>query len=510
MSKLIKSLNVNKATGLDGIGPRVLTLCPDSLSVPIASIINNSIASGIFPSMLKEACVFPIYKNGPKYIPSNYRPISILNTISKIFEKHVISQLNKYLQSNNLLHKTQSGFRKRHSCQTALTYLINNWTSFIDNGYMIGSVFLDLQKAFDLVDHNILLMKLKLYHFSNKTIDWFSSYLTNRYQVVKIGNEMSDKQKLQTGVPQGSILAPILFLLYINDLPNCITKSNLDLYADDSNLYAVGKTTQEIQTTLQTDVDLVIKWCNNNKMALNPQKSKVILIGSAGKIKKANALQITIENQIIENVESHNILGVTVDQTLSWSLHVQNVCKHMNSKLFLLNRISTYLNFDMRKLFYMAYILPIYDYCASVWGNCSHTDSNKIYRLQKRATKITFKSSKDIPTYTLFSKLGVLPFKQQVQYDIAIMTYKALNKELPEYINNLINLSSNVKYNLRLQSNRMLSTMQQHTNYKKKGFEFLSKTTWNSLPNIIKNQSTLVSFKKCLKMHLLNEHNESA
>ena len=204
---------MNKSTGLDGIGPRIIKCARDHLVIPISSLINRSIQLGIFPNKLKYAYVLPLFKSGSRDDPNNYRPISILPTISKIFERHIANQLHSYFEKTDILHTYQSGFRKNHSCQTSLIALTDKWLKEMDNGKLIGTVFIDLKKAFDMVDHKILIEKLKLYHFSKLAISWFSSYLANRNQIVKVGNTISSAGIVKYGVPQGSILGPLLFLL---------------------------------------------------------------------------------------------------------------------------------------------------------------------------------------------------------------------------------------------------------------------------------------------------------
>ena len=213
----IGSFDTSKATGLDGIGHKIIKMAANCLSPIIAGLINRSINSGSFPSQMKCAKVFPVYKGGHKSDPSNYRPISILPTISKIFEKHVNKHLMNYL--NKLIHENQSGFRQKHSCQTALVKLIDQWMHCIDKGDIVGSLFVDFRKAFDVVDHSILLKKLIHYKFSNKSMNWFVSYLSNRQQAVESGKGLSEFEHIKFSVPQGSILGPTLFLLFINDLP---------------------------------------------------------------------------------------------------------------------------------------------------------------------------------------------------------------------------------------------------------------------------------------------------
>ena len=300
--------------------------CGDIITPCIASIINNSISSGLFPDKLKEARVLPIFKSGVKEEPENYRPISILPTISKIYERHIATQLHSYFEKTDIIHKRQSGFRKHHSCNTALTRLTDAWIKDVDCGKLVGTVFLDLRKAFDLVDHHILIHKLKLYHFSEKTVKLFESYLSNRRQMVKVGNIKSVMLTVKSGVPQGSILGPLLFLLYINDVTLSCQELNIDLYADDSTLYESGFELYKIQNKLQSNLNCIIDWCVINNMSLHPMKTKCMLIGSSHKLKNTNMLNLSINDTIVENVTVQKMLGVYIDNNLTWHVHIDYVC----------------------------------------------------------------------------------------------------------------------------------------------------------------------------------------
>ena len=304
-------------------------------------------------------------------------------TISKIFEHHIATQIQDYLQRTNVIHKTQSGFRKHHSCHTALIRLVDTWIKEIDSGKLVGTVFLDLRKAFDLVDHEILIYKLKLYHFSEQSINLFKSYLTNRQQMVKIGNVQSEMLIVKSGVPQGSILGPLLFLLYINAITFSCTQLNIDLYADDSTMFASGFKLSEIQVTLQTDLDSVEKWCILNNMSLHPKKSKCMTIGTRQRLQNINQLTLKVNETFLENVTAQKVLGVFIDNTLNWRSHIDYVCKKLNSKIQLLKRVLYFLTDDMKSLFYNSYILPVFDYCCTIWGKDNKSYINKIKNLKK-------------------------------------------------------------------------------------------------------------------------------
>ena len=239
VKKFLSSLNVNKSTGLDNIGPKILKLSADVITPSILYIVNKSISISQFPDLWKEAKVKPLFKSGCKDDINNYRPISILPTVSKLIEKWVEMQFSQYLNEFNLLHKSQSGFRPRHLTESALILMVDSWLKAINEGKIVGCVLVDFRKAFDLVDHEILLRKLKCYKCNDSCLSWFESYLCHRKQRVSLNNNLSSTSEVIHGVPQGSILGPLLFLIFINDLPLYLQNntSTIDLYADDTTIY---------------------------------------------------------------------------------------------------------------------------------------------------------------------------------------------------------------------------------------------------------------------------------
>ena len=241
--KLLDGLSINKAAGLDNISCRLAKEAAPVISDSLCTIFNTSLNTGIFPSDWKTSKVTPLHKGNAFNDPCNYRPISVISVISKVFEKIVYNQINDYLTTNNLLNQYQSGFRQHHSTLTTLLNATNDWYTNIDNELLNLVVFLDLKKAFDTVDHSILLQKLELYGFSGVAQLWFKSYLTDRYQKCSVNDNLSKSRKLYCGVPQGSTLGPLLFLLYINDLPNCLKYSTAKMYADDTNITITAQST---------------------------------------------------------------------------------------------------------------------------------------------------------------------------------------------------------------------------------------------------------------------------
>ncbi|CAB4025078.1 Hypothetical predicted protein [Paramuricea clavata] len=244
------------ATGLDGISIRLLKAALPAISSSLVNIYNASITSGIFPDEFKRAKVTPCHKKESTHERGNFRPISVLSMLSKPLERHVSLSFCEHLRSHDLLYLNQSGFRSHHSCETALINITDKWLKAMDDGELIGAVFMDFSKAFDLVNHDVLLRKLAKYHISQQALQWFTSYLDGRSQQCSVLGSLSSSLMLERGVPQGSILGPILFSIYINDLPMSLGEANADIYADDTTLWSSSKSCDEIQQTLQNALDI--------------------------------------------------------------------------------------------------------------------------------------------------------------------------------------------------------------------------------------------------------------
>ena len=492
--KQLKNLNTTKSTGLDEIGPRILKLSSEIIAKPLSHIFNLSIRKGWFPNNLKHAKIIPIHKKGSTHDVNNYRPISILPTLSKILERHIASNLARFLEENNLLHVNQSGFRKNHSCETALVALMDEWLSAIDDHHVIGTVLLDLSKAFDMVNHNLLLEKLQLYHCSPLALQWFTSYLSNRHQTVSLSGNLSTPQLITAGVPQGSILGPLLFILYINDLPLHITGSETNMFADDTTIYTYSKNKHTIQTKLQESLDTVSQWCNLNSMVLNSTKTKAMLLSASNK-HQVNNLSLTLQNNCLHVSQQEKLLGITFDNNLSFKTHIEQTLKKCNSLLFLLLRIKCFLDLKTRKLFFNSYILPHLDYCITVWGYSANHHLDKLLKFQKRAARIIMDKEFDYPSATLFQELKWMTVYERLQYKTATLVFKSLTNMSPLYLSSKFHTVLYQNRQLRSSTNNLLYVPKPNLEIFRKSISYAGPKLWNSLPLEIRNAKSILSFK---------------
>ena len=497
--KQLQSLKTDKATGLDGLSAKYLKLSAQVIAKPLTAILNQSIQSSSYPNALKKAKVTPIFKKGSKADINNYRPISVLPIINSIFERHISNCLVDYLESNSLLYNHQSGFRRLHSCQTALTKIVDNWLNAINNSETVGTVFLDLTKAFDLVNHKLLIQKLAAYKFSSSTQSWFQSYLTNRSQQVNISGKLSDPQHIAAGVPQGSVLGPLLFLIYINDLPLSIQTCILDLFADDATLSCSDPSILNLTNCLNEDLKNFQDWCIRNDMLVNVPKTKAMFIASRNAANRIleNNQDLKLSDETIHITTNEKLLGVHIDNTLSWTAQVESTIKKCSSLLHLLNRIKCYLPVPTRKLFFNSYILPHMDYCCTVWGNinCRLTDS--MVKFQKRAARIILDKSIETPSADMFAELNWMTFPDRVKFQKSVLMFKIFNNLTPSYLQDHFTLTSDVHQRpLRSTTENLLYVPKPNIELFRKSLSYSESKIWNAIPDHVKQSTSIIQFKK--------------
>ena len=366
---LLNSLSKSKATGLDKISGKILKAAASSIASSLTYIFNHALISSHFPSEWKVARLLPLFKKGPRNLAENYRPISILPTISKLMERIMYDQLYEYLNENSLLSDHQFGFRKFHSTASALLDCTNSWYMNMDRKMFNLVVFLDLKKAFDTVNHDILVRKLELYGITGNALSMIKSFLTNRKQKCQLGDVITSESSVTCGIPQGSILGPLLFLfLYINDLPDCLRQVSPRLFADDTNLTVAGETIEEVELAMNNDLLRIKEWLLANKLSLNVAKTEFLLIGSHHKLNNLDSKpSVNIGHDSIKQVQHSTVLGVEIDENLSWKKHIENVVKKVTSGIGAMRRIRDFVDRETLSSIYNALIRPHFDYCSEVW-----------------------------------------------------------------------------------------------------------------------------------------------
>ena len=467
------------------------------IAKPLVHIFNLSFRSGKFPDLMKIAKVIPLFKSGKNNTFTNYRPVSLLPQFSKILEKLFNKRLDAFLKKYNILTENQYGFRENRSTSLALMELVEDLTQSLDNRKHTIGVFIDLKKAFDTIDHKILLHKLEHYGFRGKVNDWITSYLSCRKQYVKLGSCDSDCLDVKCGVPQGSILGPKLFILYINDMCRVSDCLKCILFADDTNLFCSGYDIIKLSEVVTNELNKLKDWFAVNKLSLNVNKTNYMIFSNK---KCVPDVKIKISNIEIMRVKVAKFLGVLIDEKLSWNEHIALVKSKISKSIFLLNRAKHVLNDRALLTLYNSIVLPYLSYCCEIWGNTYKSRLNNIVILQKRAMRIVHGVHYRDHTNRLFYESKSLKFFDIVALNVAIIMFKAYNVVLPQNLQSLF--TRKIKADDR-PTTRLLDWFERprcRTSMKSMCISVKGVTFWNSLDKaIIEDHRTLHNFKKCIK-----------
>ena len=502
----LSGLKVNKSTGLDGIPPRILKDGAEFLAGPVGHIVNFSILSEAVPSSFKDARVLPLFKKGSRLDPSNYRPVSILNVLSKILERAVHGQLVRYLEGGDLLSESQSGFRHGYSTDTCILGLTDYIRGEISKGRLVGMVLLDLQKAFDCVDHELLLLKLK--GMGVKCTDWFRSYLTGRRQCTVVGGVSSDFLGVTCGVPQGSILGPTLFLCYINDMAASL-KCRVSLYADDSTLIASGGTGEELSRFLSSELASCRDWMTDNGLSLHLGKTECMVFGSKRRLKRVGDFQIRCGDTTVNRVPMVKYLGFLLDETLSGSDQASTSLKRIASRLAFLYRNAAALDLNTRKTLCAALVQPHFDYCISAWySGVLARLKDRFDVMQRKMARFIF--SLDYRAHvdvTHFRGLGWLSVPDRVRYFKLLHVFRVFSGRAPLYLReNFTRLRDIHGHNTRGSDTDFYVPPIAPTNIVHRSFFYTAIKEWNALPSGLKLLGNEKSFKSKLKHFLLGRY----
>ena len=507
VQQLLMDINPTKSAGIDNISGRFIKDGASILSLPITQICNLSIKLSSFPTRCKIAKLKPIFKKGSKTDPQNYRPISLLPLISKVIEKVIHDQTQSYLSENDILYKYQSGFRSNHSTNSCLVYLTDLISKGFDSGLYTGMILIDLQKAFDTIDHEILLEKMIYLGFSDQTIKWFRCYLSNRTFIVNISDKSSNLGKVSCGVPQGSILGPLLFLMYVNDMPHAIS-SKLLLYADDSCIIFQHKDIKVIEENLNKDFENLCDWFIDNKLSIHfgQDKTKSILFASKSRKRKGNHININYRDIEIKQHSSVSYLGCVLDDTLSGESMALKILRKINSRLRFLYRKDKFLTPVLRRMLCNALIQPHFDYACLAWySNLTQAMKSKVQIMQNKCIRFCLQLRPlDHIGQHHFQRMNWLNVRDRFNQCLCSAVFNFIHNRSPQYMSEIFHIAPQINIGTRCSKLKLILPFRK-TNMGQNTLSFLGPQQWNKLPNEIKLSKTINTFKHKLKEYFFDE-----
>lgn len=496
----------SNAYGIDNISIRMIKYCAPFINKYITHLINCCIEKGYFPTNWKCALITPMPKVSNPQLLSDLRPISILPALSKILEKIIYAQIYNYTNENHILNKYQSGFRAGHSTASALCQVTDDLIRAMDENMATILILLDYSKAFDTINHELMAAKFKYYGFDQIAIKFINSYLCNRRQIVRIGNTLSSSAFLTTGVPQGSILGPLFFVIYTTDILNQINIPH-HAYADDTQIYYSFKAgnTITVQNKINENLHNINKLSIRHNLTLNPKKCMVLYFGRKNTLNKLGMIKIVINNETLPIVESAKSLGVIYDSNLKFSLQVNKVVQkcYLNLKLLYSNR--HILNFNVRKNLCQSLVLSHINYCNFVYGPCLDTvDKNRLQKVQNSCCRLIFGLRKyDSGISAKIKLLSWLNISNHIKFQLLVFVHRVVTSSTPNYINEKF-IRRNQQHAINIRSNLLYAIPKFKTSFFKKSFSYNAIKLYNSLPQTLKSLGVF-AFKKKLKLLLLQE-----
>jgi hypothetical protein len=495
--KILKGINPNKAMGPDEIHPKILKELASELSDILCHFFQQSLDKGVIPLEWKLANISPLFKKNDRSLPSNYRPVSLTCICCKLLEHIVCSNLMKYFEQNNILTDRQHAFRRNRSCESQLNTVIHDWASMLDNQKQVDIFILDFEKAFDTVPHELLKSKLHRYGVSKQSLNWISDFLDNRKQTVVVNGIKSHTADVVSGVPQGTVLGPILFLVHINDIINCVD-SETRLFADDCVCYREIHSTEDC-LKLQNDIDNLGKWARNWGMRFQPVKCNMMVLSNK---KKNIEFNYTLEGTTLEVLDQIKYLGVTISNDLNWAKHVNNVCVKANRTLGLLKRNLKQCSQDIKLQAYISLVRPVLEYASTVWDPHQLYLQDKLEKVQNRAARfITNNYVYEPGSMTkILEKTKLEPLKNRRKQAKVILFFKGLHAgtRIP-----LHDLRPPKRKTRNMHSQHFVQFYARKDIFK---YSFLPDTTklWNNLPNsviekAIGDKEPVVMFTKLIR-----------
>ena len=505
IKNITKAFSSEKAAGYDNISMSIVKLTINYISRPLTHIVNLSLSQGFVPDEMKIARVIPLYKSEDKSFVKNYRPVSILPVFSKILEKVFYNRILNYLNKNEILYANQYGFRKGHSTASALLDLYDKISEAIDKKEVAVGVFLDLSKAFDTVNHNILFEKLEYYGVRGIALSWIKSYFSNRKQFVQFNNSSSTSKNITCGVPQGSILGPLLFLIYINDICNVSTLAKLILFADDTSLFFSHRDPVYLVNMINQELEKFSIWLRTNRLSLNLDKTKFMIFKPRQKLLELD-VKLLLNDREIDQVEKIVFLGVILDDKLSWKSHISQVSTKISKSIGIIRKSSFFLLKQSLFTLYYSLVYPYLQYCNIVWASTYASNLFRLVVLQKRIVRIMNNSTFDSHTSMIFKNLRLLKFNDICKLQTCQFMFLYKKNLVPEHFKNIFLLNSQIhNYNTRRANEFHIVTPR--TNLRQFSIKYQGPFLYNSLDNDIVNSVSLSSFTKKLKKLFCSMYN---
>ena len=489
----LKSLDINKAFGPDNISPRLLKEGADHLAPILKHLFTTSIQAAVFPAIWKQANVSPVHKKDDKCQVSNYRPISLISCVGKLLERIIFKHVYNHLRDNHILSQVQSGFLPGRSTTAQLLEMYDIFSAALDCNKEMRVVFLDIAKAFDRVWFKGLLYKLRKSGIGGPLLQWFHSYLLNRQQRVVINGVTSAWKEIRSGVPQGSVLGPLLFLIYINDITNVVKDCKIRLYADDTCLFLEVADRESTAKLIDQDLKRIAEWAKKWLLTFSPTKTKSLVISNKKDLKLNPP--IYFNNIEIEEVSSYSYLGLTLTQNLRWGDHVNVVSIKARKRLSMMLPLKYRLDRKTLQTMFLSFVSPIMDYGMVIWGGSYDCDINKLDKINNDGMRLITGAPSNSNVRKLHAETGLLSFRDKCAFATILMLYKVLNNLAPNFLNSRLpeHNPGDSGYNLRNSNNigRLPSRLETH----RRSFFPRAINLWNAIPNAIRSQPSLSAFK---------------